>query len=163
MPTQLSLIAAVARRNAIGAHNTLPWHLPEDLAHFKRMTRGHTVIMGRNTFLSLGRPLPERLNIVITRNHMFQPDNCVIVHSLEAAIAHCENEAEAFVIGGAQIYQQALPLAQHLYLTEIELDVAGADAFFPDIDRSQWQETHRESFHSEKNRCQYAFVEYARR
>lgn len=163
MPAQISIIAAIAKHNAIGVQNTMPWRLPEDLAHFKRTTRGHSVLMGRNTFLSLGRPLPERNNIVITRDADFKPDHCIVAHSLEEAITQCHNEAEAFIIGGAQIYQQALPLAHRLYLTEIDLDVPDADAFFPDIDWSAWQEISRTASHSTENQCDYAFVTYQRK
>jgi dihydrofolate reductase len=140
----------------------MPWRLPEDLRRFKRLTMGHAVIMGRRTFESIGSPLPGRDNIVITRSRDWSPTGCVVVHSLDAALAAVGSRGEAFVIGGAQIYALALPLAQRLHLTEIARDFEG-DAFFPEFDRSQWREISREphvpAVAADFN---YAFVEYAR-
>jgi dihydrofolate reductase len=159
---RLTLIAALARNRAIGRDNAMPWRLPEDLKHFKRLTLGHAVIMGRKTFESLGSPLSGRDNIVITRSRDWSPPGCVVVHSLDAALASAESRGEAFVIGGAQIYALAMPLAQRLYLTEIERDFDG-DAFFPEYDRSAWREVSRER-HVEGGAegFGYAFVEYER-
>lgn len=159
---RVSLIAALARNRAIGRDNRMPWRLPEDLKRFKRLTMGHAVIMGRKTFESIGSPLPGRTNIVITRSSDWSRSGCLPVHSLEAALAAVAESQDAFVIGGAQIYALALPLAQRLYMTEIERDFEG-DAFFPEFDRSQWREIARERRVSEgADTFDYAFVEYER-
>lgn len=160
MTTQISLIAAIAHGGVIGSRNQLPWRIPEDLQHFKRITYGHPVIMGRNTFTSLGRPLSGRSNIVITRNPAQVLNGCITVDSLHAAIAVCEQDATPFIIGGAQIYRLSLPIATHLYLTEIDLNVPDGDAKFPDIDRNVWQEVSRDSHYSTAHQCRFDFVEY---
>ncbi len=159
----ISLIAAVARQQAIGAHNTLPWRLPEDLRHFRATTTGHPVIMGRKTFDSLGRPLPDRTNIVITRNSELELPGCLIATSLAQAIRIAGETQEIFVIGGAQIYAQAMPMANRLYLTEIDLDVPNADAWFPAVDPAEWHETDRAAHFSDQIGCQYSFVRYERK
>lgn len=141
---RVSLIAAVAANGVIGDNNALPWRLPEDLRRFKALTLGHPVIMGRKTFESIGRPLPGRRNIVISRNREYAAAGCEVAASLEAALEACRNGSdEVFIIGGAQIYAEALPLAQRLYLTEISRDFEG-DARFPAFDRNRWRETSRE-------------------
>jgi len=140
----------------------MPWRLPEDLKRFKRLTMGHAVIMGRKTFESIGSPLPGRDNIVITRSRDWSAAGCVVVHSLEAALAAVDPSREAFVVGGAQIYALALPLAQRLHMTEIARDFEG-DAFFPEFDRSQWREISRERRPAAgAEGFDYAFVEYGR-
>ena len=156
----LSIIVGIDAGRGIGVDNTLPWRLPEDMAHFKRATTGHPIIMGRKTFDSIGRPLPNRRNIVITRNTDWRKDGVEVVHSLAAATALVGTD-EAFVIGGAQIYEEALPLADRLIITEIGKRFA-CDAFFPSIDQAQWQEISRERFHSDANNFDYAFVTYQR-
>ena len=161
MSASLTLIVATERHRGIGINNTLPWRLPEDLAFFKRTTTGHPIIMGRKTFDSIGRPLPNRRNIVVTRNPDWSHEGVEVVNSLQQA-AHAAGDGEAFVIGGAQIYQEALPLAQKLIVTEIDADFA-CDAFFPEIDAAAWQETSRETHHSADNGFRYAFVIYTRR
>jgi dihydrofolate reductase len=162
-PTRISIIAALARNRTIGRGNTMPWRLPEDLKRFKRLTIGHAVIMGRKTFESIGTPLTGRNNIVITRSADWSRAGCVVVNSLEAALAAIRGPEEAFVIGGAQIYALAMPLARRLYLTEIERDFEG-DAFFPEFDRSQWREISRERHASGgAEGFDYAFVECERR
>ena len=149
--TPIALIVAVARNGVIGADNKLPWHLPGDLKHFKAVTLGKPVVMGRKTFESIGRPLPGRLNIVVTRDHDYLATNPVangvtLVHSLEAALqladvaAQSAGVAEIAVIGGADIYRQALPLATTVYLTRVELEVSG-DACFPGLDPARWRRT----------------------
>jgi dihydrofolate reductase len=159
---RLTLIAALARNRTIGRDNAMPWRLPEDLRRFKRLTLGHAVIMGRKTFESIGSPLPGRDNIVITRSRDWSPPGCAVVHSLDAALATAESRGEAFVIGGAQIYALAMPLAQRLCLTEIERDFDG-DAFFPEYDLSAWREVSRERrFEGGAEGFGYAFVEYER-
>jgi dihydrofolate reductase len=136
------LIAAVAANGVIGARGKLPWHLPEDLKHFKALTLGHPVIMGRKTWESLGRPLPGRENIVVTRTAAYEAPGASVAASLDAALALCADEAVAFVIGGAELYAAALPLAAGLVLTEIHRDYEG-DTRFPDFDRRAWRETQR--------------------
>lgn len=165
---QLSLIAAVAENGCIGKQNKLPWYLPEDLKYFKAITSGKAIIMGRNTFDSLGRPLPNRTNIVITRNPGFQaPEGVRVVHSLEEAIhvaeavAHIQGQDEILVIGGAQIYQEALSRASRLYLTEVNKSVDG-DAYFPAWDKSAWKEVARDTHHYEPALLDYSFVVYDR-
>ena len=164
----LSLLVAMSKNRVIGKNNQLPWHLPEDLKHFKALTMGHPIIMGRKTYESIGKPLPNRSNIVISRNSDFQADGVKIVASIDDAlkvaesIAEISDTQEAFIMGGAQIYQQTLPLAQRLYITEVKKTVTG-DAFFPSIDLSQWQEIGREAHYYEPQDTHYAFVVYERR
>lgn len=161
--TALVLIAAVAANRVIGAQNALPWHLPEDLKHFKALTTGHAVIMGRKTWESLPprfRPLPGRQNIVVSRDPDYRADGADVVHSLDAAIG-LASTATTFVIGGAELYAHALPHAKRLELTEIAVVVDG-DSYFPEIDRAEWQETRRENCRSEIGR-DFAFVTYERR
>ena len=159
---ELHLIYARARNGVIGRDNTLPWHLPEDLAHFKRLTLGCPVIMGRKTWDSLPpkfRPLPGRSNIVITRQPDWQSSGAIPAHSLEAALSLCAQAEHVWVIGGAQIYAQALPLATTVALTEIDADFDG-DAYAPDL-AANWREHRRES-HTAANGLPYSFVRYIR-
>lgn len=160
MQARLTIIVATDQCRGIGIDNKLPWHLPEDMAHFKRTTSGHAVIMGRKTFESIGRPLPNRRNIVITRNPEWQHEGVEAVTSVDTAIALLGDE-EAFVIGGAQIYTEALSRTSKLIVTEID-KVFDCDAFFPDIAASEWKEAAREQYHSEKNGFDYSFVTYRR-
>lgn len=160
MPASLTLIVAYSTNRAIGRDNALPWKLPGDLAHFKRSTLGHPIIMGRKTWDSLGRPLPGRSNIVISRNPDFSAAGAILAPTLEAAVAACGDIDEAFVIGGAQIYAQALPLASRVLATEVHADVEG-DAFFPLLPSFQWKETAREPQPAE-NGYEYDFVTYER-
>lgn len=139
----LSLIVAAARNGVIGAGGKLPWHLPADLRRFKQLTMGHPVVMGRRTFDSIGKPLPGRTNIVITRQEDYQACDATVAHTLEEALRMCENEQEAFVIGGASIYREALPRADRIYLTRIEKDFEGDTTLF-NIDPVVWKETSRE-------------------
>jgi dihydrofolate reductase len=155
---RLVLVAAVARNGVIGAQGKLPWHLPEDLQHFKKLTLGCPVIMGRRTWESLGRPLPGRENIVVTRRADYQAADASIAASLPAAVALCAGEPLAFVIGGAELYAAALPLADGLVLTEIDRDYAG-DTRFPAWDREAWKATQRES-HASKDGVRFDFVLY---
>jgi len=159
--TTVALIAAMARNRTIGRDNTLPWHLPEDLKHFKATTLGKPVIMGRKTWESLGRPLPGRRNLVVSRNPDYVANGGELYSSLPAAIAACGDLAECFVIGGAELYRQALPLAQRIHLTEIALDVDG-DAHFPDLADEEWREISRDRQVSEKGLA-YDLVVYERR
>ena len=158
----LTLIAAIARNGVIGIGNRLPWHLPADLKHFKALTLGHTVIMGRKTWDSLPekfRPLPGRRNIVVTRDANYRAVGATVAMSLPDALSATEND-EAFIIGGAELYKAALPLADCLQLTEINADVEG-DTWFPAIDPNYWRETARETHHDESG-FDYAFVSYER-
>ena len=155
----LSVIAAVARNGVIGLENALPWHLSEDLKRFKLLTMGHHIIMGRKTYESLGRLLPGRTTVIVTRSLEYQVSGALIAHSLAEAISLCHGDDEPF-IGGAQLYQDALPLADKLYITWIEQDYRG-DAYFPPFDPSQWKEHARQSATSITG-LPYAFVEYIR-
>lgn len=161
MPSHLTIVVAIDRQRGIGANNALPWHLPEDLAHFKQTTSGHPIIMGRKTFDSIGRPLPNRRNIVITRNPDWKHDGVDAVPSLDAALA-LAGDTEAFIIGGAQIFIEALPRVDKLIVTEID-KTFDCDTFFPQIDTSRWQEVARERHQSAKTGLPYAFVTYRRR
>ena len=141
----ISLIAAVAKNRALGKDGQLLWHLPEDMRYFRETTRGKPVIMGRKTWESLPdafRPLPGRRNIVISRNPAYDAPGATLAGSLEEAVRLTQDDAEVFVIGGAEIYLQALPLAQRLYLTEVTRDFA-ADAFFPEFSKDTWKEVSR--------------------
>jgi len=159
--TQLSIIVAVAHDGVIGVNNTLPWHLPEDLKRFRALTMGHHIIMGRKTYDSLGRLLPGRTTVIVTRNESYKVEGALVANSLEAAIALCENDDEVFLIGGAELYQAGLKLAHKLYITEIELEVAG-DAFFPKLVSTEWQETEREAHTSEKG-LNFSYATYIRK
>ena len=159
--TLLTLIVARARNGVIGRDNTLPWRLPEDLQHFKRTTMGAPIIMVRKTWDSIGRPLPGRRNIVVSRNRDLHIEGADVVGSIEDAQRLCIGAEQVFLIGGAQLYAEALPSADRLIVTEIDADVEG-DAFFPAVDRTTWVETAREVHHSETNGFDYAFVTYER-
>jgi len=159
--TKLSTIVAIANHRVIGINNTLPWHLPEDLKRFRALTMGHHIIMGRKTYDSLGRLLPGRTTVIVTRNPDYKVEGALIANSLQAAIALCKNDNEAFLIGGAELYQDGLKHSEKLYITEIDLDVAG-DAHFPDFDSSHWQETAREAHISEKG-LKFNYVTYQRK
>ena len=157
----LSLIVAVANNHVIGINNTLPWHLPEDLKRFRVLTTGHHIIMGRKTYESLGRLLPGRTTVIVTRNKDYKLEGALVAHSLQAALDLCLNDAEAFVIGGAELYQDGLKLANKLYITEVDLEVAG-DAFFPTIDMQKWLETSREA-HTSAQGLPFTYLSYTRK
>ncbi|MEQ1593278.1 MAG: dihydrofolate reductase [Thiobacillaceae bacterium] len=146
---RISVIAALAKNRVIGIENRLPWRLPEDLAHFKALTLGHPILMGRKTFESLGRPLPGRTNIVITRNADYSKEGCLVADSIPAALALCAEVDEVFFIGGAELYAQVIPFADRLYLTEVDIEAKG-DAWFPDYDRGAFREVSREPHMGEK-------------
>ncbi len=161
--TRTSIIVAMAKNRVIGANNTLPWHLPADLKHFKALTMGHHMIMGRKTFESIGRALPGRITVVVTRNTDYFVPDVIVVNSLEAAISACGDDQEIFVIGGAELYRQAIDLADRIYLTEIDADISG-DTHFTEFDRMLWHETERESHAPDaKNVHAYHFVMYDRK
>ena len=161
----LSLIAALAKNRAIGKDNQLLWHLPEDMRHFRETTRGKPVIMGRKTWESLPdafRPLPGRKNIVVSRNPAYQASGASLAGSLDEAIKQAGEAAEIFIIGGAELYCQAMPLADRLYLTELAQNFAG-DAFFPEAPLNTWQEISRQTAQSSANGLEFSFVVYQRR
>ena len=158
----LTLIAAVARNGVIGDRNTLLWHISEDLKHFKTLTTGHPVVMGRKTWESLGRPLPNRVNVVITRQSIEIP-GCRVVHSLDEAVALFGADEELFVIGGAQIYAEALPRAGRFFLTRVFHDYEG-DTRFPAWNESEWRLVEAESFpHGKDYPWPFAFERWERR
>ena len=164
----LSVIVAAAENGVIGRNNALPWHLSEDLRYFKRVTMGKPIVMGRKTFESIGRPLPGRTNIVISRNPCYSAEGVHVVSTLDAALELAESVAlidgaeELMVIGGAQIYADSLPRAGRLYLTEVHAEVDG-DAYLPPIDWSQWREMCRERHEAvAPNPYDYSFVVYER-
>jgi dihydrofolate reductase len=157
---KISLIVAVDKNNGIGKDNQLPWHLPADLQHFKKITTGFPIIMGRKTFDSIGKPLPNRRNIVISRQTGLEIFGTEVCSSLQSALSLCENESEVFIIGGAQIFEQSLDLADTLYFTVIQNNF-DADTFFPELDKNQWKETSNEAHEpDEKNIYSYNFKRY---
>ena len=156
--TRIALIAALAENRVIGRENRLPWRLPADLRRFKSVTMGKPVIMGRKTYESIGKPLPGRRNIVVTRDPDYRAQGCQVVHSLEQALEAGAGHAEVMVIGGAELYREALGRAERMYLTLIRAEVDG-DTLFPDIEPQQWRELERESHRAdEKNQYDYDFV-----
>lgn len=155
--SRISLIAALAANRVIGINNRLPWRLPADLQHFKRLTLGHPMIMGRKTWESLPGKLPGRPHVVISRDPAYRAEGAQVVNSLEAALAACGSDEEVFFIGGENLYGQALAFADRLYLTEIQQDYAG-DAWFPEFDRAVWREISRERHESDG--LTYHFVTY---
>ena len=165
---KVGIIVAIAENGIIGKDNNLPWRLSSDLKYFKKTTLGKPIIMGRKTYESIGKPLPGRTNIVVTRNQRYELERCIVSHSLEQAITHAsKEEAETvMIIGGAQLYQEALTiepaLVTHLYVTEVHHSVEG-DAKFPPINKAHWQELSRERHSADdKNEYDYSFVVYER-
>lgn len=164
---KISIIVATSKNNAIGIENQLPWHLPADLKYFKQLTTGHVIIMGSNTYLSIGKPLPNRTTIVITsqQNPEWIMDGIYIVHSIDDAIQKAKslNETECFIIGGAKIYSQTLHLADVVYKTEIDLTIENADAFFPNLNVEEWKLTENQNYLAdEKNKMNYSFNTYTK-
>ena len=158
----ITVIAAIASNNALGKDNDLIWHLPADLKRFKKVTTGHYILMGRNTYESIGKPLPNRTTIIITRNKNYFKEGCLIANSLEQAIEMSKEEAQVFIIGGAQIYKETIAknLAQQLDITLVHKDFE-ADVYFPEIDPKIWKEVVRENFEAdEKNKLDYSFISY---
>lgn len=156
----ISTIVGMANNRAIGKENDIPWHLPADLKYFKKTTIGKPIIMGRKCYESIGRPLPKRTNIIITRNKDYEAKGCIITHSLQEAIAKAKEEetTEIFIIGGGEIYQKALAIVDKIYLTCIDLVVEDATVFFPNIDSNQWQLIKEEKHQKDKkNPYDYTF------
>ncbi|MFZ2899793.1 MAG: dihydrofolate reductase [Saprospiraceae bacterium] len=161
----VSAIVAISKNRVIGSDNQIPWHLPADMAFFKRTTMGHFVIMGRLTFLSLGRPLPKRTNVVVTRDPFFTATGCFVAHSLEEALSMASEfgETETFIIGGGQIYRESMEYLDRIYLTEVDVAVEG-DVFFPELKENEWEVIHSESHPAdEKNEFSYTFTTLERR
>lgn len=166
-PLRISILVAMASNRVIGQKNTLPWHLPADLKHFKALTMGHGIIMGRKTYESIGRPLPGRLNVIITRQKNYQVTGTIVVHSIDEALQVCKNDkvinGKSFIIGGAEIYQQTLALCHRMYITEIQQCFDG-DTFFPKFDPDEWVEATREKHSSSKgSQLAYHFVVFDRK
>lgn len=158
----LSIIAAIGQNNALGKDNQLIWHLPADLKRFKKVTSGHHVIMGRKTFESLGKPLPNRTTIIISRDKNYHADGCITVNSLTEAIKAAQNDDNPYILGGAEIYKQSMDIADVLDLTFVH-QAFEADVYFPKIDKNIWKETFRENhFKDERNKFNFSFVKYER-
>jgi dihydrofolate reductase len=154
----ISIIAAMAENRVIGSHNALPWKLPADLRHFRTLTTGHHVIMGRRNYESIGRPLPHRKNIVVTRRSGYTAPGCLVTHSLEEALELARGDPEVFIIGGGEIYRQALDRADRQYLTLVHARVAG-DTLFPEFDWNEWKVLSRERHEADdKNPHAYSFI-----
>ncbi len=160
--TSLSLIVAMDDNRLIGNKNKLPWHLPADLAFFKRTTMGKPIVMGRKTYESIGKPLPGRRNIVITRDAAFSAAGCEVANSIESAMSLTKDDDEVMLIGGASLYQQTIARATQLYITRIHQGFEG-DTWFPEIDLREWEEVKREHFDADhSNQYAYSFIKYVR-
>jgi dihydrofolate reductase len=159
---QISLIVAAAENDVIGRAGRLPWRLPADLRHFKQLTMGHHLIMGRKTFESIGRPLPGRTSIVLSRRQDFPAPEVLLAGSLDEALRRAGGDGEVFIVGGADVYRQALPLADRIYLTRVHADIAG-DTYFPALPPGQWvlRESRRQAADA-KNEYDYSFLLYER-
>lgn len=158
---RLSILVAMAKNRVIGKNNALPWHLSADLKHFKALTMGHPIIMGRKTYESIGKLLPGRTNVIVTRQKAYQVVGAIIVNSIDDALKVCQagvdGNNEVFLIGGAELYQQTLGLCNRIYVTEIQRDFDG-DTLFPVLDMEEWQEMSREKHYSEAGNLEYHFV-----
>jgi len=164
IPT-LSAVVAMSDNRVIGRDNQLPWHLPADLQHFKAITTGHPILMGRKTYESIGKPLPNRTNLILTRDQAFIVPGAIVIGSLEAALEECNKLAapELFVIGGAQIYAQLLPRINRIYLTLVHATIQG-DTYFPALSSDDWEELSREHHEPDaKNAYAYSFILFQRR
>ena len=160
----IAIIAAIDKNNALGFKNRLLFYLPDDLKRFKTLTTGQTVVMGRKTFDSLPKgALPNRRNIVLSRSTRLELPGAEVYASLEEALLHCADDEQVFIMGGASVYKQAMPLADRLYMTEIDAEAAEADVYFPAIDHELWHETKRDVRRADdRHPCNYAFVDYER-
>ena len=159
----ISIIVAASRNDVIGKDNDLIWHLSSDLKRFKELTTGHHIIMGRKTFDSIGKPLPNRTSIIITRQENYSVDGCIVVNSMDEALAKVENDEEAFIIGGGSIYEEALAKADKIYLTRVHHNFEG-DTFFPKLDYKEWESVTRiDNLPDEKNPFPYSFIDLKRR
>jgi dihydrofolate reductase len=159
----ISLLVAVSENQVIGVNNQLPWHLPNDLKYFKKLTTGHTIIMGRKTFDSIGKPLPNRTNVVITRNKQFHVEGIICKHSITEALEDNNSADEVFIIGGDTIYKQSLAYCDRVYLTRVHTIIANGDAFFPELKLDEWKLTSsEEGILDEKNILPHTFEIYDR-
>jgi dihydrofolate reductase len=161
----ISAIVAIDKNSVIGKDNQIPWYLPADLQYFKKITLNHHIMMGRNCFLSIGRPLPKRINIVITRNQYFIATGVVVKHNIQEAIAFAKEngETELFIIGGGEIYNQTISLVNKLYITEVDL-ITDGDVFFPKLDKKQWLLSYEEKhLKDDKNEYNYSFKTYLKK
>ena len=160
---KITLVAAIASNNVIGKENSLPWNIPEDLKRFKQMTSGHTILMGRKTFDSIGRPLPNRQNIVMTKDENFEREGIKVINDFDEALELIkESNEDVFVIGGSKIYELFEPVANSLAITRILKDFEG-DAFFPDINWELWQIEKEENFFDEKSNIECKLIEYSKK
>ena len=160
--TQLSFVVAMDRNRLIGSDNSIPWRLPADLAFFKRTTMGHPIVMGRKTYESIGKPLPGRRNIVVTRNPRYSAEGCEVVHDIDTALAICADDDEIMNIGGATLYEQTMDRATTMYITEIHHDFSG-DTWFPEFSEDDWKVVDRQDFSAdERNPYDYSFVKFVR-
>ena len=160
---KITLVAAIASNNVIGKENSLPWNIPEDLKRFKQMTSGHTILMGRKTFDSIGRPLPNRQNIVMTKDENFEQEGIKVINDFDEALELIkESNEDIFVIGGSKIYELFEPVANSLAITRILKDFEG-DAFFPDINWDLWQIEKEEKFFDEKSNVECKLIEYSKK
>lgn len=156
----ISFFVAMDENGVIGKNNALPWHLPADLAYFKAKTTGHTIVMGRKTYESIGRPLPNRRNIILTNNKQFTQEGCIVIHTVKEVLKLCKHESETFVIGGSEIYRAFLPYVQRLYITCLHHTFEG-DTYFPTIDLTQWKLVSKQKGkRDEKNQFDYSFLIY---
>jgi len=161
--SRLSIIAAIANNGVIGKDNTLPWHLPADMAFFKKITTGHTIVMGRKNYQDIGRPLPNRRNIVLSRNPEFKAEGCEVVNSFDEMLAITDDHEEVFIIGGAGLYVTALAIASRMLITKIAAEIKG-DVYFPETSWHDWYEISREHYDAdEKNKYAFDIVEYKRK
>lgn len=159
----ITIVAALDKNSLIGTTTGLPWYLPADLKHFKEVTTGHVIVMGRKTYETIGRSLPNRTNVVITRNVEFDAPGCMVLPTIESALDRYKDEQEIYIIGGAQIYQEAMPYATHLSLTKIDQAFDG-NVYFPKVDWNAWEEIGRVDHQAdEKNPYNYSFVAYERK
>lgn len=158
----IAQVVAISQNRVIGKDNQLIWHMPADLKHYKNITMGHHMIMGRKTYESIGRPLPGRTTVIITRDKNYKAEGCIIVNSLDEALKVAASDSEPCIVGGGEIFRQAMSITDKIYLTIIHHDFEG-DTFYPELDPAEWKLTKREDFQpDEKNRYPYSFCEYER-
>ncbi len=161
--TEISIIVAVAENNVIGKDNKLIWHLPADLANFKKITMGHHIIMGRKTYESIGKHLPGRTSVIITKQKDYRADGCVIADSVDDALKIAGSDTEAFIVGGAEIYRQSIEIADKIYFTKVYENFEG-DTFFPEIDMNKWKISSKTDFFpDEKNKFKYSFIIFVKK
>ena len=161
---RVALVAALDRNRVIGVRGGIPWRLPDDLKRLRALTTGHTVIMGRKTYESIGRPLPNRVNVVVTRQSDYQAEGCEVVGSVEEAFRRADADEVVFVLGGGEIYASTIGLADRLYLTHVDVEVTGGDAWFPVADPAQWRVMAREEHAVDARHAhRFEFVDYERR